>query len=37
MLERAGFEIVNIYGSLKRDPYALGADELFMIARRSEQ
>jgi len=33
MLERAGFEIMNLYGSLKREPYALGADELFVIAR----
>ena len=34
MLERAGFEIVNIYGSLKCEPYTLGADELFVIAQR---
>jgi SAM-dependent methyltransferase len=37
MMERAGFEIVNTYGSLKRDPYTLGADELFVIARRPGQ
>jgi hypothetical protein len=34
MLERAGFEILNLYGSLKREPYTLGADELFVIAER---
>ncbi len=34
MLERAGFEVLNLYGSLKCEPYALGADELFVIAQR---
>src|SRR6266436_2742401 len=34
MLERAGFEVLNLYGSLKCEPYTLGADELFVIARR---
>ena len=34
MLERAGFEILNLYGSLKCGPYTLGADELFVIAQR---
>jgi cyclopropane fatty-acyl-phospholipid synthase-like methyltransferase len=34
MLERAGFEILNLYGSLKCEPYSLGADELFVIAER---
>jgi ubiquinone/menaquinone biosynthesis C-methylase UbiE len=34
MLERAGFEILNLYGSLRCEPYTLGADELFVIARR---
>jgi cyclopropane fatty-acyl-phospholipid synthase-like methyltransferase len=34
MLEHAGFEVVNLYGSLKCGPYTLGADELFVIARR---
>jgi cyclopropane fatty-acyl-phospholipid synthase-like methyltransferase len=34
MLERAGFEIVNLYGSLKCEPYTLGAEELFVIAQR---
>ncbi len=32
MLERAGFEILNLYGSLQCEPYTLGADELFVIA-----
>jgi 16S rRNA U516 pseudouridylate synthase RsuA-like enzyme len=36
MLERAGFEVLNLYGSLKFEPYTLGADELFVIARRIE-
>src|SRR6266550_978979 len=34
MLERAGFEIMNLYGSLKCEPYKLAADELFVIAQR---
>ena len=37
MLERAGFEILNLYGSLKCEPYTLGAEELFVIAQRSGQ
>jgi len=36
MLERAGFEILNLYGSLKCEPYTLGAEELFVIAQKSE-
>jgi ubiquinone/menaquinone biosynthesis C-methylase UbiE len=35
MLERAGFEVLNLYGSLKCEPYTLGADELYLIARRA--
>jgi cyclopropane fatty-acyl-phospholipid synthase-like methyltransferase len=35
MLEHAGFEIKNLYGSLKCGPYTLGADELFVIAERN--
>jgi SAM-dependent methyltransferase len=35
MLERAGFEILRLYGSLQCEPYTLGADELFVIARRA--
>jgi SAM-dependent methyltransferase len=34
MLERAGFQILSLYGSLKCKPYTLGADELFVIAQR---
>jgi cyclopropane fatty-acyl-phospholipid synthase-like methyltransferase len=34
MLERAGFTVLNIYGSLKREPFVLGSDELFVIAHR---
>jgi cyclopropane fatty-acyl-phospholipid synthase-like methyltransferase len=35
MLERAGFAVLNLYGSLKREPFALGADELFVVAQRA--
>jgi SAM-dependent methyltransferase len=34
MLERAGFEVLNLYGSLNFEPFVLGSDELFVIARR---
>jgi SAM-dependent methyltransferase len=34
MLERAGFEVLNLYGSLKCEPFLLGSDELYLIARR---
>jgi ubiquinone/menaquinone biosynthesis C-methylase UbiE len=34
MLERAGFAVLNLYGSLECRPYTLGADELYVIARR---
>ena len=37
MLERAGFEVLNLYGSLKLEPFVLGSDELFVIARRPGQ
>ena len=37
LLERAGFEILNLYGSLKCEPYTLGAEELFVIAKRLVQ
>ena len=33
MLERAGFEVLSVYGSLKFEPYVLGSEELFVIAR----
>jgi ubiquinone/menaquinone biosynthesis C-methylase UbiE len=32
MLERAGFEILNCFGSLKREPYKLGSQELFVVS-----
>lgn len=35
MLERAEFKILNLYGSLKLEPYVLGSDELFVIAQCS--
>jgi cyclopropane fatty-acyl-phospholipid synthase-like methyltransferase len=35
MLERAGFAVENLYGSLKCEPFLLGADELFVVARRA--
>lgn len=34
MLERAGFKILELYGSRKRTPYALGSEELFVVAQR---
>ncbi len=34
MLERAGFTVENIYGSLKCEPFVLGSDELFVVAER---
>jgi ubiquinone/menaquinone biosynthesis C-methylase UbiE len=34
MLERAGFTILNLYGSLKGEPFVLGSDELYVIAQR---
>ena len=34
MLERARFEVLNLYGSLKFGPFVLGSDELYLIARR---
>ncbi len=35
MLERAGFQIVGLYGSRKKTPYALGSEELFVVAQRA--
>jgi len=32
MLHRAGFEVLDLYGSLKCDPYQLGSRELFIVA-----
>ena len=34
MLERAGFEVLEIFGSLKFEPYKLGSNDLIVIARR---
>lgn len=34
MLERAGFGILNLYGSLKCEPFVLGSDELYVVAQR---
>ncbi len=36
MLERAGFSGLSLYGSLECRPYTLGADELYVIARRAQ-
>jgi len=36
MLERAGFRVEEMFGSLKREPFVLGSEELFVIARVSE-
>ena len=32
MLRRAGFEILDVYGSLKLEPYKLGSQELFVVS-----
>ncbi len=34
MLERAGFVVLNLYGSLKCEPFVLRSDELLVIAQR---
>jgi ubiquinone/menaquinone biosynthesis C-methylase UbiE len=34
MLERAGLEVLSLYGSPNFEPFVLGSDELFVIARR---
>jgi SAM-dependent methyltransferase len=34
MLERAGFEILDLWGSLEREPFVLGSDELYVVAQR---
>ena len=33
MLKRAGFEVLNCYGSLECDPYKLGSRELYVFAQ----
>jgi SAM-dependent methyltransferase len=35
MLERAGFEVIEIFGSLKFEPYKLGSNDLIVIAKRA--
>ena len=35
MLERAGFQVKDLYGSTKCDPYVVGAVELFVTTERS--
>jgi 2-polyprenyl-3-methyl-5-hydroxy-6-metoxy-1,4-benzoquinol methylase len=32
MLRRSGFDVLNLYGSLKCEPYKLGARELFIVS-----
>ena len=32
MLRRAGFEVLDLYGSLKFEPYKLGSPELFIVS-----
>lgn len=32
MLTRAGFEVLNLYGTLKCEPYKLGSRELFIVS-----
>lgn len=32
MLRRAGFEVLDLYGSLKFEPYQLGSQELFVVS-----
>ena len=34
MLERAGFEVIECYGSLTQEPFKLGSRELFVVAER---
>lgn len=34
MLEHAGFAILNVYGSLKGEPYKLGDQELFIVTSK---
>ena len=34
MLERAGFAVLKLYGSLKCEPFVLGSDELYVVAQR---
>jgi SAM-dependent methyltransferase len=34
MLERAGFSVEEMFGSLKREPFVLGSQELFVISKK---
>ena len=34
MLERAGFKVIDCYGSLRLEPFKLGSRELFVVAER---
>jgi ubiquinone/menaquinone biosynthesis C-methylase UbiE len=34
MLERAGFAVLDLYGSLKHEPFVLGSEELYVVAQR---
>ena len=34
MLERAGFEVLNCFGSLKGEPFKLGSRELFVVCQK---
>lgn len=36
MLERAGFVVLNLYGSVDCQPYKLGARDLVLVAQRAE-
>src|SRR5215813_2200129 len=35
MLQRAGFTVLDLYGSLKCEPYKLGCRELFVVSERT--
>ena len=35
MLQRAGFRVIDLFGSLKCDPYKLGSQELFVVSERA--
>jgi 2-polyprenyl-3-methyl-5-hydroxy-6-metoxy-1,4-benzoquinol methylase len=37
MLERAGFEILNCFGSLQREPFQLGSRELFVVTEATSR
>jgi cyclopropane fatty-acyl-phospholipid synthase-like methyltransferase len=37
MLERAGFKVLDCYGSLKLEPFKLGSRELFVVAQRKQR